>query len=462
MVNELQQIRAVVVKADIAPERERVVTSHGGHSLVQAVGRQARFVSDARRYLPRRRDERQGFTTASVALALTHGLLAGGRGFSATEAMRGDGPLLAMLGLERAPSAETVEEVVKYLGDEHGRQAATPWLRAQARRQMRAMSHGRLRGPGGFVFAFIDGSLLEVRGRRFDAIKTIKGGRGQMCVAAMVGRHVVALDFARSGEGEEAVGRRMIGEVARETLRPMRLVDHTLVVMDSLYGDGPTLDAVESERGLSYIIGVNGLDEAQRAMGEASAHAWRAASDRDDSDVAQMWLQCEDWAGKRTMVCRRWREPGEMIWRHAAVATNLTVDHPRVARLMGEKRIEFEEAIWLLYNHKQAKENLWKEMLTDLGLHHPPCARSRVNAVFYTLAAAAYNLSAHTREVALVGKARRMRLWRFRREVLSLAGRVARHGRQARVTILDARHALVERFAHAMKRLDRLLATAGA
>ena len=38
MVNELQQIRDVVVKAEIAPESERVVTSRGGHSLVQAVG----------------------------------------------------------------------------------------------------------------------------------------------------------------------------------------------------------------------------------------------------------------------------------------------------------------------------------------------------------------------------------------------------------------------------------------
>ena len=108
MVNELQQIADRVVKVEAAPKIERGVTSRGGLSLAQSVARRMRLISDARRHLPARKDPSQGFETSAVALSLIHGLLSGGRGWQATESMRGDGPLLKLLGLKRAPSAETV------------------------------------------------------------------------------------------------------------------------------------------------------------------------------------------------------------------------------------------------------------------------------------------------------------------------------------------------------------------
>ena len=101
-------------------------------------------------------------------------------------------------------------------------------------------------------------------------------------------------------------------------------------------------------------------------------------------------------------------------------------------------------------------ENQWKELLADLGLHHPPCAKAAVNATFYSFAALAYNLSVAARRFGLEGANRRMRLWRFRREVLGLAGRASSHGRTVVVRLTDARDHLTEQLLAAMGRLERL------
>lgn len=462
MVNELQQIADRVVKVEAAPKSERGVTSRGGLSLVQSVARRMRLISDARRHLPARKDPSQGFETSAVALSLIHGLLSGGRGWQATESMRGDGPLLKLLGLKRAPSAETVEEVVKYLARERGGVAAVaPVLRRQVSRCLDAMNRARLSISGGFVPVWADGSHLEVEGRRFDSIKKIKGKRGQLCSGAFVGPWLAGVDFAQGREGEETVSRRLLDEMVTATLRPKRLMKRALILLDSLYGDGPTLDQIEGYReSPAYIVGAKNLKRAFDQMnetpeglwidtGEAPKRGWSA------SGVTTMTIQCEQWDRKRRLVCRRWKNEGEMIWNFSAVVTNLSRNDERVEQLMGEWGVCFEEVVWRLYSHKAGMENLWKELLIDMGLHHPPCAQASVNATFYALGALAYNLSLATREFTLQGPARRMRLWRFRQEVIAVASQAVSHGRQVVARLVDARDHLIEQLLAAMGRVAR-------
>jgi len=463
MVNELQQITDRVVKVEAAPADERRVTSRGGLSLAQGVARRLRLISDARRHLPARKDPSQGFETSAVAVSLIHGLLSGGRGWQATEAMRGDGPLLRLLGLKRAPSAETVEEVVKYLARERGGIAAVaPVLRRQVSRCLDAMSRERLAMAGGFVPVWVDGSHLEVEGRRFDSIKVIDGKRGQMCSGAFVGPWLAGIDFARGREGEETVSRRVLDDMVTATLRPKRLMKRALILLDSLYGDGPTLDHLEGYReSPAYIVGAGNLKRAFDQMNETPEWLWIDTGSQltrgwSESGVTTMTIQCEDWRRKRRLVCRRWKKEGEMIWNFSAVLTNLSRDDARVRELMARWGVCFEEVIWRLYGHKAGMENQWKELLTDLGLHHPPCAQAAVNATFYAFGALAYNLSLATREFTLEGPARRMRLWRFRQEVIAVASQAVSHGRQVVARLVDARDHLIEQLLAAMGRVARL------
>lgn len=462
MVNGLQQIKGRIVKAKAAPAPERRISSFAGLALVQAMANRMGFVSDSRRLLPARKDTTQGFETSAVALCLIHGLLSGGQGFSATEPMREDISLLEMLGLKRAPSAETVEGVIKFMALERdGRSGANALLRRQAGRCIDKSNQKSMRSCHGFVPVWADGTLLEVTGKRFDSIKIKDSQRGQMGVGAFVGPWLTGMDFALKGQGEETVARSMIDGMVEDVLGPRGLMDKALILLDSLYGDGPTLDQLEAyEPSPHYIVGVQKLSEAARLMSESVECVWRDTGAQARyhwrrSGVATMWLQCATWPEKRQMICRRWMKEGEMIWNYAAVVTSLTPSDTRVRKIMKAHQLSFEEAIWRLYGYKQAMENQWKDLLCDMSLHHPPCAKAAVNAVFYALAGAAYNLSVAVRRFALSGKSKRMRLWRLRREVLALAGHAVHHARTVTIRLVDARERLVEQLLTAMGRVAR-------
>jgi len=464
MVNELQTLQPQVVKCERPQPADRRAMSKAGLALAQTLARRVRLVKDLERRLPGRKDPRQGFTVPAVLMALAHGLLSGGRGYQATEPMRGDKQLLKVLGLKRAPAAETVEEVLKHLAAcerRHPSGAMAGLTGANAARligrtPMREMT---LRdGRHDFVPVFGDGSLVEVSGKDFDAIKVIDKERGQLAAGVFVGPYAAGLSVAGEGEGELSAVRGLLAQAVEDVLRPCRLLKRALFVLDALYGNGPTLDELERWRGASYVVGAGALSEAQRLMAELAESQWRATGAQrkrgwEDSAVATVWLQCADWPVKRTMVCRRWRRAGEMIWNYAAVITNLEPSDPRIAARMKAGGVGYEETIWRLYNCKQGLENQWKELLSDLGLHRLPCARSAVNSVFFGAAALAYNLAVGVRLIGLEGSDRHMRLWRLRRDVFDVAGHAMRHGRQVFVRLLHACDERIDRLLAAMQRL---------
>jgi hypothetical protein len=263
MVNGLVRKQARVVNVDSRPP-ERAVTSVGGLCLAEALAARLGLWTHCRRALPPRRDPSQGFETTAAVAALVHGMLAGGEGFCATEPMRGDAPLLEILGLERAPSSETVEEVVKFLAEHgHGHAALgeiTEWLAAK----MLARTRRTDLLDTGFVFVFSDGTLLETEGKTKEAIKVIGGVRGQLAAGLFIGPYLVASDFAREATGEQTLVRDFVTGAAARVLRSTRLVKSALFVLDSLHGDGPTLDLLESKAlwGSHFIVGAGKLAAA--------------------------------------------------------------------------------------------------------------------------------------------------------------------------------------------------------
>ena len=89
------------------------------------------------------------------------------------------------------------------------------------------------------------------------------------------------------------------------------------------------------------------------------------------------------------------------------------------------------------YDFKGSREDLFKDLLADLNLHHPPCQELRRNRGFYALAALAHTLA---RAVDILGgrspergrtvrqdgrprrrpTPRRMRVWRFCRRLIAV------------------------------------------
>lgn len=463
MVNKLQRFLPHVVKTQLPGPDDKRATAKGGLAIVQMLANRLRLWSDIGHFVPRRKDPTQGYPMELVLGALMHGLLSGGQGFQATEPLRGDTHLLRLLGMSAAPSAETVEGVIKYLAEVSGSKALNQVLLRQARRVLERMDRKSLLEAGhGFVTLWLDGTVLEVKGKKFEAIKNIKGKHGQLCVAGYVGPCLAAVDFAPKKVGEETLVRGFLADIHDEVIAPLRLGKNMLILLDSLHGDGPTFDQLEALPDQpAFIVGVQKLTAAQDVMAQLPEAVWRETGPDPkrgwaQSAWAQAWVCCDNWTHKRPMICHRWVKEGEMVTNYAAIVTYLDQNDTRVAALMEEWKLPLEETLWKLYSSKQGLENLWKELLADMGLHHPPSAKVAVNAVFYAVAALAYNLAVGVRQLGFTKAAdKAMRLWRFRREVIDVAASVVSRARQATARLLDARDHLIRRLWEAMQRLAR-------
>jgi len=272
--------------------------------------------------------------------------------------------------------------------------------------------------------------------------------------------------LAGTGEGEQSCLRAMMGEVKRGVLKPLGLAGQALVLTDSLHGDDPTLRQWEEER-LHYITGANKLERTETTLSALPEAMWQDTGARTKlkwsaSAVCSCWLQCEGWEKKRLLVGRRWMRAGEMIWNYAGVLTDL---RERDVRGMRDRGLSFEQAIWRLYDAKAGMETYYKDGLSDLGLHHPPCQEHARNSGFFAVAALAWLLG--TAVDVLGGQSpqrnsgrrldggrrkrptpRRMRLWRLRRELFALPGRVKRHAREMIVQLLGLSSQTQQIFGH--------------
>ncbi len=463
MVKKVEKNHSQVVKCSDDPV-ERPATAKGGLALWELLGKRTRVWSDIEKFVPARRCRSQGYSSGAVVSSTIYGLLSGGEGFACTEPLRGDKPLGQLVGLSSFPSAETVEGVMKYQAEAGGHEGVCEVLARQCSRLIDRERRNEFLDADGLACLWGDGSLLEVEGKDFEAIKTIGGKRGQLFSALFVGEYLLACDMADEKECELVQVRDFLVHRGKKFIESHGLASETAILLDSLYGDGPTLSLLEAEFPRSrHIVGANKLAQTDTQLKQVTEVEWIDTTARtrkwgwSESAVCTTYVQCEDWDRKRLCVGRRWKVKGEMLYRYSGVFTDFARDDVRLhSRMKRLKLACWEEAVWSLYGHKQGRENQWKDVLIDMGLHHPPSAKVQANAVFYAIAAVAYNLSVGVRRLALEGEGQRMRVWRLRRDLIDMAGYVVTRAREAVVHLLDARDHLVNQLRAAMHRLATL------
>lgn len=467
MVTTLHPKTPRTIKIEFADEP---VTSFGGLSLAERAATRLRLWRTLEGLLPARRGH---YDWPGAIKALVMGLLSGAQGTFATQALRGDASLLAMLSLAAAPEEVTVWRMLGELGQSHMQEALGHVQALLARRALEKMDRSSLLLDG-FAPVFADGTLLEGSVRREGTKWIREKGAGLMWSTAFVGPILAAQRLAGEGQGEQSCVRAMLEEVDRRVLGPLRLHKQALVLMDSLHGDQPTLEQLESA-GLHYVVGANKLALTAQTLADLPDGQWEATGARSrlgwaESGVCLCWLQCGEWKTKRPLVGRRWRRDGEMIWNYAGVLTDLT--EKDLAASMAARGVSFARAIWRFYDAKAGMETHYKDGLSDLALHHPPCRKLEGNRGFYAIGALAWTLgvavdslggadagrgSLERRDGGRRERAtpRRMRLWRLRRELFTLPGRVARHAHELRVQILGASEATRQLFERYWSRLCR-------
>ena len=443
------------------------VTWFGGSVLAERLANRLGLWKYLERRLPARRGDYDWFTIVKAAIL---GLLSGSKGTYATEDIRHDNAALTLMGLYGAPEEVTFWRALEQLGGVKLGSVMKNTLFEWVRRIMEKTSCADI-FVNGFLPVFADGTLLEGSERR-ECSKYMKGkGHGLLWNTVFVGPLLASQRLAGEGEGEQRCVRDMLAETTRELLEPLKLKDKALVLMDSLHGDGSTLDELE-RLGLRYIVGGMKLKGVEQKLNNLPDECWvevGAGSDDGCEETSYCVLRfgCERWAANRILVGKRWKPDGGLFYKYGGVFTNLTEDD--VGRLMrGGKG--FAQAIFELYNIKAGMENYYKDMLEDLGLHHPPCGEWVRNAGFYALGALAYVLGRGTeliggkgllrmrsesdgdaskkgpganggdrvkaKQSRRGGKRKRMRLWRLRRRIFSIPAKIIRHAREMVVVLM--------------------------
>lgn len=431
----IKQAKTKAIKLDFCSSDN--VTAFGGMAIVARLGARLGLRSAIEALMPVRR----GYTFGEVIASAVTGLLTGAQGTAATQVIREDGALLALSLAERAPEEATFWRALGDLGAEAPLAGLHEATLTVARRAVAASPRKSLMDPSGFIPVFLDGTLLEGSARR-EGTKCWKDEKkiGLLWTLGFVGPHPVLGELAKEKEGEQPAARRILAQLDEKILGPLNLRRDALVLMDSAHGNGPSLDAVEA-LSLHYIVGAMSLVRADTVLAEQPDWQWTATPRYDaargveESAACTASLMCEEWPAARTLIGRRWKKKGELLWNYASVLTNLTADEPRVAALMKKCGVGFAEAIWLLYNRKGACENHFKNLLTDLGLHHPPCQEWKRNAAFYGIGLLA-GLLATALDVITAGGSARRTIRTLRRYIFATPARVTRHARTLTATIL--------------------------
>lgn len=448
---------------------EDSVSSFGGLSLTEYLANRLGLWKSLQDQVP----DRQGkYERIDIIRGAVGGLLSGSRGTASLSEIAEDEALLKLLGIKELPGEKIFWEELERLGADKVLEALNEALSQWACKLLQRCNEEEWLNPHGFIPVFGDGSLLEGSDRR-EGTKSIPGkGTGLMWSNWFVGPVMATQHLSAEAEGEQKGLMDKLDLLLKKVIEPLQWRSKSLFLMDSLHGDGPTLDRLEAEN-LYYVIGANKLQAAQKALDELPQWQWQDVPEnerRSDSDAEQTcvcWVHCKGWPEKRLLVGKRFKRKGELIWNTVSVITNLPA-----ARLQESSQNDpgFARKVWQLYSSKMGMENYFKDVLIDLSGHRVPCNKLAHNRGYYVLLSLAYNLS---RGVDLIGgqalrkekrqkakahkrtPAKWMRIWNLRRKLFSLPARIIVHARRATLRFLGGGKSNLKLFEYYWKAIAR-------
>jgi len=469
------------VKAEFDPDF--CATSHGGAVLAEKALRGLGLRRTVERQLPTRAALAK-FSMADAVHALCAGLLVGGRGIGATEALRDDALLTELFGLGRgAPSDSTVYRVLCELSGLHERKvedcyvaagsglAALDMFGAERREPKRrrvvpeapeaageserqaldrftssvavscigALARGMVRLHGWHV-GFGDATDLEVEGNCFDAARMGREGTKLLRWQTLMLGPILIAEQLHEGNVDEGRSMPRLLAQARETIRrALGPLARVLLLLDGAYFEKQVLDALVWD----FIVCANQQRDCLRRLAEERA-AWEWQE--TGADAGRGWSRSEvscfthlpdGWERPVTIVARRWQKADEIAgaWHYAFLATRI---EPEALPKKLVRKHGYCSAIWMLYGTKQGREDHYKTPLRDLGLHHPPSCRLGVNQAFYALATAASNIAMVLRYRVVAKPERGISLWRLRQRYFQIPAYLVQTARRLTVRLAGA------------------------
>jgi len=408
----------------------RRASAHGGQLAISAMIEQFGLAErvGAEPALDARTHFGKGFAPLVYVTQLLYSFTSGGVSLADAERLNADGPLKAFLGLEKFPDQTAVGEWLRALG-EPGWQALrrinrdfVQWAlaRADAARYQQA----------GRTECFFDDTQIEVSGSTFEgAAMNYEGNLSLSWQVLLTGPFVADQILGATSATKESPASDQAGKDVSSRLPELLEANAQLWPKESsyLYTDsassaGKYLEAIQQHFGAWSVSYNKWTGPLEQKATELPALSWSPAQTlrwRDGSEhTAQYaWFRhqpagCE--TPKRFGVVRH-RAAGEMFWRHAFLTAH---EQESPAQLAFER-----------HRLKGDKERLLSELLSDLDLHHPPCANLNANRSFYTLAVLAWNFLQALKLLHLPESEAPKRMRTLLRHLLLIPVELKRHAR---------------------------------
>jgi hypothetical protein len=201
-----------------------------------------------------------------------------------------------------------------------------------------------------------------------------------------------------------------------------------------------------ADSGSSSAAQLRDIDAAGFTHWSVSYNKWTSVPERTAAALpASTWSQAEQtrWrdgtevtehhAGIRhttaesnftfTLAVARWKKADDLFWRYGFVAH--------------EGQRSDAGAVLARHRLKGGKEQMFKDVLRGLDLHHPPCESLTANRMFYALGALAYNLMKAVQLLCLPDECQSWTVATLLRQLVRLPATLVRHARRlvARVEV---------------------------
>jgi hypothetical protein len=407
----------------VASQRQSVL---GGLPAVEALAQQFDLWGKLRRL--RRIDPRKrkgsGFGPDAIVAQFLYCFAAGGASLADAERVEADALARRLARMDGFADESTLGE----------------WLRAQTPESVRAFwklihefiawaaqraAAGRWQYSGR-AEVFFDDTQLEVTGKKFEGAQVnYNGDLALSWQTCWFGPWLADGHLGGPGDVSDALPEML----ARQ--RPLWAKGANDFLADSGSSATKYLQAIHGAGFTHWSVSYNKWTGAlERTAAEQPETSWGQAVEskwRDGAPVTEQHclIRHTPAAGAQTFTFAavRFRKEGEMFWNYRFLACDGT---------RGDAA-----AIFARHKLKGEKEQLLKEVLRGLDLHHPPCAELHANAMFYAIAALAYNLLVTVKLLCLPEECQGWQVKTMLRQIVRLPATLVRHARRlvARVEV---------------------------
>jgi hypothetical protein len=402
---------------------EETITSLSGLTAFYELALATGVVARIREWLPSP-GSNHGIRPEDYVMSLVLMFCGGGRTLEDIRKIQDDTGLRRLCGLRRVPGADAI-----------GKWLSVPWRVSDMKRVNEHLSRVVIRYSETSEFTLdVDATLIATEKQT-----ARMSYEGYTAFAPLLGYLAepglcVACDF-RNGSVPAGVG------VEQMLRRVHKLVTGTGKRLGYFRSDSAGYQAKVinacAALGVKFTITADQDTAVKAAIRRVSrVGRWNRLFDEEGKPTDREYttaVHCMDKTEAFTLVIQRWPNPRpdlfEGAYRYYVIATN---DYGR----------ETQELI-RFHNGRGNAENYHKELKNGFGLDYVPCRTIRADAVYYELGILAHNLTVALKRLVLGGDWVTKTIATLRWLVVTIAGKVVRHGRELLLRVARHHHELL-------------------